>query len=67
MATKDRWEIYGREWLRTLQEIEDGVDPADPQTAMTTFERNIKKDLESMLDETGDLTPHTMLTLGIRP
>ena len=43
MATKEDWKNNGRDWLRTLNMFDD--------EELNTFERNLKADLESLLDE----------------
>jgi len=49
---------YAKGWLKTLAEIEAGVDESESDSAMTTFERNLLADLRYLLEDEC-LTPAT--------
>ena len=42
MATEELWTIKGRDWLRTLDMFDN--------EELSQFEKNLKADLESLLD-----------------
>ena len=49
MAQQDRWNIWGRQWLDTLEDMAANVDPGDPTTRLTQFEKNLQEQLRTMV------------------
>jgi hypothetical protein len=47
MATQDRWNKWGQHWLATLEEMEENAESPDEE--LTTFERNLKEQLQTMV------------------
>jgi hypothetical protein len=47
MATQDRWNIHGRQWLATLEEMD--AEAESPDEELTTFERNLMAELRTMV------------------
>jgi len=55
MATLDRWNIHGLDWLRSLENIKANIDPEDPMTRLTQFEENLLEQLKTMVQPQEEL------------
>ena len=47
MATQDRWNKWGLQWLDTLEDMNNNAE--SPEEELTTFERNLMKQLRTMV------------------
>jgi hypothetical protein len=47
MATQDRWNKWGQQWLATLEEMDENAESPDEE--LTTFERNLMEQLRTMV------------------
>lgn len=58
--------MLGRGWLDSLRSMRDEEDPSDPETRLTQFERNLLRDLEALLDETGETAAYSLPEAGLK-
>ena len=57
MATQDRWNIHGQQWLASLEDMAANVEDDDPTTRLTQFEKNLMAELRTMVVKPEDETP----------
>ena len=57
MATQDRWNRWGQQWLATLEEM--AAEAESPEEELTTFEHNLMEQLRTMVVEPKDEPPTT--------
>jgi len=56
MATQDRWNMWGQQWLASLKDMADNAIE-DPECELTQFEKNLMAQLESMVVRPEDEKP----------
>lgn len=47
MATQDRWNKWGQQWLASLEDMDANAE--SPEEELTTFERNLMEQLRTMV------------------
>jgi len=57
VATTDRWNRWGLQWLDTLEDMKNNIDPEDATTRLTQFELNLMEQLRAMVVKPEDETP----------
>lgn len=64
MATQDRWNKHGQQWLATLEEM--AAEAESPEEELTTFEHNLMEQLRTMVVEPKDEPPTTEGSIYVR-